>query len=58
MVDKNGDGHISEDEFIDLLITKISNFTSSNHKPNNIAQTDIENAKISKRAQVQKHMKI
>jgi hypothetical protein len=49
MVDKNGDGHISEDEFIDLLISKISSITEIKMEPNALGEEEEEMMMLEKR---------
>lgn len=49
MVDKNGDGHISEDEFIDLLISKISSITEIKLEPNALGEEEEERMMLEKR---------
>ena len=56
MVDKNGDGHISEDEFIDLLISKISSITEINMESNNLGEEEEERMMLEKRKEVEKRL--
>jgi hypothetical protein len=58
MVDKNGDGHISEDEFIDLLISKISSITEINLESNNLGEEEEERMMLEKRKEVEKRLSV
>ncbi len=49
IVDKNGDGHISEDEFIDLLISQISSITEMSMESNVLGEEEKERIMLEKR---------